>query len=228
MLVLSCSIWSIDVSWLDRGRRSDDRTARPTRIPGGLWLDGAQVVGRSGSEDAACLGVLWLMNGLTVEWWHPPTKRLQHSNYLLLNAKFFRWQRILVYSEHWLGLKTKPALYPDCFGLWRGNPPTSFRGICCGGPRLPPGAAAEIRIGEGKVVLLHFRYVLAPQASRMRNNERHYMVKLTSTNQGRQSERRFRKLGWITVKRILQSHETPSLLIGFLRIAVSIARYFDR
>ena len=54
------------------------------------------------------------------------------------------------------------------------------------------------------------------------------MVKSTLPNQGRQSGERFWRHEWRKFKRALKSPKTLSLLMGWMRFAVAIARMFDR
>lgn len=54
------------------------------------------------------------------------------------------------------------------------------------------------------------------------------MVKRTLPNQGRQSGEKSRRQSWGKLKRALQSPKTISLLMGWMRFAVAIARLFDR
>ncbi|WP_157652866.1 hypothetical protein [Burkholderia ubonensis] len=53
------------------------------------------------------------------------------------------------------------------------------------------------------------------------------MVKKTIPNQGRQSVHQFRGRAWAKLRRALVNPKTVSLLMGWLRVAVAIARLFD-
>ncbi|CAG9190179.1 hypothetical protein BVI2075_150063 [Burkholderia vietnamiensis] len=53
------------------------------------------------------------------------------------------------------------------------------------------------------------------------------MVKKTIPNQGRQSVHQSRGGSWAKLRRALVNPKTVSLLMGWLRVAVAIARLFD-
>ncbi|WP_175675014.1 hypothetical protein [Burkholderia ambifaria] len=53
------------------------------------------------------------------------------------------------------------------------------------------------------------------------------MVKKTIPNQGRQSVHQSRGRAWAKLRRVLLNPKTVSLLMGWLRVAVAIARLFD-
>ncbi len=96
------------------------------------------------------------------------------------------------------------------------------------GPRPPPGTAAGIRIGRGKVVPLRFRYALVPKQWCFGVTKRINMVQKTLPNQGRQSGEKWRRHRWGKLKRVLKSPKTLSLLMGWMRFAVAVVRLFDR
>lgn len=54
------------------------------------------------------------------------------------------------------------------------------------------------------------------------------MVKKTISNQGRQSAEKSSRHNLGKLRRVLMSRKTLSLLMGWLRFAVTVARLFDR